>query len=130
MQAKYIISCASGIFIDVGPGYHLAITKHPTCNVEDVTGLIQSYAQTACLESWVGAELSYTIHFSHAHSFPNLFNALEKWKKGLKIQDCVVTGTTMEEVFTRWVPITCKCIYMNQMQTYRTQNTPSFENDW
>ena len=106
-----------GVCIDVGPGYHLAITKHPNCKVDDVTELIHTHAQSASLESWVGAELVYSLPFSHANSFPSLFKALKRRKTDLKIQDCSVTGTTMEDVFTRWLPITCRSIHASSARS-------------
>jgi hypothetical protein len=84
-----------------GAGYHLVMVKDKSCNVSNVTQLVQSHVKSAILESEISAELSYLLPFDQSKSFSKLFADVEQKKSSLGIQSFGTTATTMEEVFLK-----------------------------
>jgi ATP-binding cassette subfamily A (ABC1) protein 3 len=84
-----------------GAGYHLAVVKEATCDVQAVTRVVQSHVTGARLESDVSAELSYILPQERKSHFSALFAELDQNKEALGIASYGASVTTMEEVFIR-----------------------------
>lgn len=85
------------------------MVKSQSCNVSNVTQLIQSHIPTATLESDISAELSYLLPFDQSNKFEQLFRDVEAKRSQLGLNSFGTTATTMEEVFLKYV--ICSKIY-------------------
>ncbi|XP_067138203.1 LOW QUALITY PROTEIN: phospholipid-transporting ATPase ABCA3-like [Centruroides vittatus] len=94
--------CGSSIFLKrkFGTGYHLHISKGSSCNVEEVTNIIQSHIPEASVLSNLNQELIYSLS-SQPKLFVALFEKLENSFLQLGILSCGVSVTTMEDVFLK-----------------------------
>jgi len=79
----------------------MAIVKQTTCNVQNVTRLVQSHVPGARLESDVSAELSFVLPQESKGSFSALFTELDRSLGALGISSYGASVTTMEEVFIK-----------------------------
>ena len=77
------------------------MVKGRTCDVNNLTQMIQSYIPTASKESEVSAEVSYLLPFNESAKFERLFTDIEKNFTSLGINSFGVSATTMEEVFLK-----------------------------
>ncbi|KAK6173673.1 hypothetical protein SNE40_017083 [Patella caerulea] len=84
-----------------GSGYHLVIVKSETCDVSELTQLVQSHIPSATLESEISAEISYLLPNEASPKFSSLFKDIEVQKDELGINSFGTTATTMEEVFLK-----------------------------
>ncbi|XP_048742099.2 phospholipid-transporting ATPase ABCA3-like [Ostrea edulis] len=104
IMAEGVVKCVgTSLFLKkaFGAGYHLVMVKDKSCNVSNVTQLVQSHVGSAILESEISAELSYLLPFDQSKSFSKLFADVEQKKSSLGIQSFGTTATTMEEVFLK-----------------------------
>ncbi|XP_062578105.1 phospholipid-transporting ATPase ABCA3-like, partial [Saccostrea cucullata] len=103
MAEGVVKCCGTSHFLKkaFGAGYHLVMVKDKSCNVAEVTKLVQSHVSSAVLESEISAELSYLLPFDQSETFSQLFMDVEKKKSSLGIQSFGTTATTMEEVFLK-----------------------------
>ena len=84
-----------------GAGYHLVVVKSKSCNVDQLTKMIQTYIPTANKESEISAEVSYLLPFNESAKFEKLFTDIEQNFSQLGITSFGVSATTMEEVFLK-----------------------------
>ena len=87
--------------LPLGAGYHMVVVKSKTCNIDNLTKMIQSYIPTAVKESEISAEVSYLLPFNESPKFEKLFTDVEKNFSQLGITSFGVSATTMEEVFLK-----------------------------
>ncbi|KAK3590752.1 hypothetical protein CHS0354_030992 [Potamilus streckersoni] len=101
MTEGVIRCCGTSMFLKklYGAGYHMIIEKHPSCDVEALTQLIQTHVPMATLESQISAELSYLLPFDESPKFANLFETVEVSMEKLGVNSFGISPTTMEEVF-------------------------------
>lgn len=95
--------CGTSLFLKklYGAGYHMVIVKSKSCNVDNLTKMIQSYIPTANKASEISAEVSYLLPFSESPRFEKLFTDIEKNFSQLGITSFGISATTMEEVFLK-----------------------------
>ena len=79
----------------------MVVVKSKTCNIDNLTKMIQSYIPTAVKESEISAEVSYLLPFNESPKFEKLFTEVEKNFSQLGITSFGVSATTMEEVFLK-----------------------------
>ncbi|KAK3610642.1 hypothetical protein CHS0354_009107 [Potamilus streckersoni] len=103
MAEGVVKCCGTSMFLKklYGAGYHMIIEKHPNCDVETLTQLIQSHVPTATLESQISAELSYLLPFDESPKFAKLFETVEISMEKLGVTSFGISPTTMEEVFLK-----------------------------
>ncbi|KAK3590754.1 hypothetical protein CHS0354_030992 [Potamilus streckersoni] len=103
MAEGVIKCCGTSMFLKklYGAGYHMIIEKHPSCDVEALTQLIQTHVPMATLESQISAELSYLLPFHESPKFSKLFETMEISMEKLGVNSFGISPTTMEEVFLK-----------------------------
>uniref|UniRef100_F6USW1 ABC transporter domain-containing protein n=1 Tax=Ciona intestinalis TaxID=7719 RepID=F6USW1_CIOIN len=84
-----------------GVGYHVVLTKTPSCDVAKVDEIFRSHVKESKLERTAGGEISFVLPFDSSSSFPKLFQTLEQDAGALGVTNFGATVTTMEEVFLR-----------------------------
>jgi len=99
--ARLQIIFTSLLYVCVGVGYHMVMTKKSTCDTATVTRVVQSHVAGARLSSDVTAELCYILPQESKASFSQLFIELDKNKDTLGITSYGASVTTMDEVFIR-----------------------------
>ncbi|KAJ8301077.1 hypothetical protein KUTeg_020064 [Tegillarca granosa] len=101
MSEGVVKCCGTSLFLKkaYGAGYHLVIVKDKSCNVPNLTSMIQSHVPGAFLESEISAELSYILPFDESAKFEKLFLELENKRQALGVGSFGTSATTMEEVF-------------------------------
>lgn len=75
--------------------------KKPDCDVKKVTQTIQSFVETAELETIINTEVTFLLPDNMSSRFPDLFNTLDSKKEELGITSFGTAATTMEEVFLK-----------------------------
>ncbi|KAK4876911.1 hypothetical protein RN001_009417 [Aquatica leii] len=95
--------CGSSFFLKkkYGAGYRLIMEKLPTCNVSDVTNLLQQFIPKIQVNSNIGSELTYILNEEDSEVFEQMLGELEENSKQLGIQSYGVSLTTLEEVFMK-----------------------------
>ncbi|KAK3590748.1 hypothetical protein CHS0354_030988 [Potamilus streckersoni] len=103
MAEGVVRCCGTSMFLKklYGAGYHMIIEKHPSCDVEALTQLIQTHVPMATLESQISAELSYLLPFDESPKFAKLFETVEISMEQLGVTSFGISLTTMEEVFLK-----------------------------
>ena len=81
----------------------MVLVKSPSCQVSEVTSVLQRFVSDAALESDVAAELSYVIPDAEQNNFEGLFAYFEENSATLGVSSYGISLTTMEEVFLRLV---------------------------
>ncbi|XP_002135015.3 ATP-binding cassette sub-family A member 3 [Drosophila pseudoobscura] len=84
-----------------GIGYRLICVKQQSCNVVEVTQLLNKHLPTVELESEFGSEIAYLLPSKYSKKYPDLLNALEQQSNQLKLDGYGVSVTTLEDVFMR-----------------------------
>lgn len=79
----------------------MVIVKDKSCNVSNLTSMIQGHVPGAFLESEISAELSYILPFDESAKFEGLFLELENKRQALGVGSFGTSATTMEEVFLK-----------------------------
>mgnify|MGYP001545006750 CR=1 FL=1 len=80
----------------------MVMVKTQSCDVDEVTKIINKHVPEAKLESNISAELSYILPHESSDKFEALFSILEDRKTDLGISSFGASVTTMEEVFLRF----------------------------
>ncbi|XP_050413869.2 phospholipid-transporting ATPase ABCA3 [Patella vulgata] len=103
MSEGEVKCCGSSHFLKKlhGAGYHLVIVKSETCNIFNVTQVVQKYIPSSVLESQISAEVSYLLPNEESAKFSALFREIEDRKNELGINSFGTSATTMEEVFLK-----------------------------
>ncbi|KAF5277495.1 hypothetical protein FQR65_LT03832 [Abscondita terminalis] len=84
-----------------GAGYHLIMEKTSTCNVNNVTNLLQEYIPNIRVESSIGSELTYILNQEGSEMFEEMLGKLEENRNELGVQSYGISLTTLEEVFMK-----------------------------
>ena len=78
------------------------MTKGPSCDVEEVTNLVQNAIQeSTCKET--RTTLIYNLPVSQVSSFPDLLSKLNEQKNKMEVFNIGLKVTTMEDVFLKYV---------------------------
>eukprot|EP00299_Pterocystis_sp_00344_P020338 c9979_g1_i1.p1 GENE.c9979_g1_i1~~c9979_g1_i1.p1 ORF type:complete len:1406 (+),score=313.41 c9979_g1_i1:2-4219(+) len=95
--------CGSSLFLKTrfGQGYHLTVTKTPSCNDEKLNSTIMKHVPGAKLLSDVGTELTFQLPVAESGKFASLFSKFDERGDHYGVQEYGVSITTMEEIFIR-----------------------------
>ncbi|KAB0796441.1 hypothetical protein PPYR_10502 [Photinus pyralis] len=95
--------CGSSFFLKkkYGAGYHLIMEKMPTCEIRNVTNVLQKYMPQIQVESCIGSELRYILAEEQSTIFEKMFSDLETNSGRLGLQSYGISLTTLEEVFMK-----------------------------
>nr|KAG5693903.1 hypothetical protein BaRGS_014344 [Batillaria attramentaria] len=100
-----LMCCGTPMFLKkrYGIGYHLVIVKATDCKVSKVTRVIRKAVPGATFQKEIQTELFYLMPDKQVSRFVALFKDLEARKEELGILSFGASGTTMEDVFLRFV---------------------------
>ncbi|KAF5277493.1 hypothetical protein FQR65_LT03830 [Abscondita terminalis] len=85
-----------------GAGYRLVMEKSRTCNVKEITNLLQNHISDVQFSSDIGSELTYKLSPEHSSIFQPMLEELETNSERLGILSYGISLTNLEEVFTRF----------------------------
>ena len=79
----------------------MVCVKSKSCNVDNLTRVVQSNIPSANIESEISAEISYLLPFEESPKFEQLFTDIESRMNDLGVTSFGTSATTMEEVFLK-----------------------------